>query len=225
MKIVIAIGGSILLKEYNCKKFQEYSSILKDLSKEHELFVVVGGGKPAREYIGVVRDLGAGEAQCDDIGIEVTRINAKLLLSALGDIAYQRVPHNFQEALEFSASGKIVVMGGTEPAHSTDAVSAILAEYINADQLINLTSVDGMYTKDPNKFDDAKLVSEITATDLLEFLSGKDVKAGTYEFFDTTAAQMIKRSKLQTVITNGYEPENLIKAINGENVGTKVISK
>ena len=225
MKIVIAIGGSILLKEYNCKKFQEYSSILKDLSKEHELFVVVGGGKPAREYIGVVRDLGAGEAQCDDIGIEVTRLNAKLLLSALGDIAYQRVPHNFQEALEFSASGKIVVMGGTEPAHSTDAVSAILAEYINADQLINLTSVDGMYTKDPNKFDDAELVSEITATDLLEFLSGKDVKAGTYEFFDTTAAQMIKRSKLQTVITNGYEPENLIKAINGENVGTKVISK
>ena len=225
MKIVIAIGGSILLKEYNCKKFQEYSSILKDLSKEHELFVVVGGGKPAREYIRVVRDLGAGEAQCDDIGIEVTRINAKLLLSALGDIAYQRVPHNFQEALEFSASGKIVVMGGTEPAHSTDAVSAILAEYINADQLINLTSVDGMYTKDPNKFDDAELVSEITATELLEFLSGKDVKAGTYEFFDTTAAQMIKRSKLQTVITNGYEPENLIKAINGENVGTKVISK
>ena len=77
MKIVIAIGGSILLKEYDCKKFQEYSAILKDLSKEHELFVVVGGGKPAREYIGVVRDLGAGEAQCDDIGIEVTRINAR----------------------------------------------------------------------------------------------------------------------------------------------------
>ena len=147
MKIVVAIGGSILLKEYDCKKFQEYSAILKDLSDEHELFVVIGGGKPAREYISVVRDLGAGEARCDDIGIEVTRINAKLMLSALGDAAYQRVPHNFQEALEFSASGKIIVMGGTEPAHSTDAVSAILAEYINADKLINLTSVDGMYTK------------------------------------------------------------------------------
>ena len=202
-----------------------YSDILKDLSKEHELFVVVGGGKPAREYIGVVRDLGAGEAQCDDIGIEVTRINAKLLLSALGDAAYQRVPHNFQEALEFSASGKIIVMGGTEPAHSTDAVSAILAEYIHADKLINLTSVDGMYTKDPNKFDDAELVPEISATDLLEFLSGKDVKAGTYEFFDTTAVQMIKRSDLETVITNGFEPENLIKAVNGEKIGTKVINE
>ena len=233
MKIVVAIGGSILLQDYNAerfkeydyKKFQEYSDILKELSQEHELFVVVGGGRPAREYINVVRDLGAGEAQCDDIGIEVTRINAKILLSALGDAAYQRVPHDFQQALEFSASGKIIVMGGTEPAHSTDAVSAILAEYIKADKLINLTSVDGMYTKDPNKFDDAELVCEITASDLLEFLNGKDVKAGTYEFFDTTAVQMIKRSNLETVITNGFNPENLIKAINGEKVGTRVINE
>lgn len=225
MKIVVAIGGSILLKEYDYKKFQEYSAILKDLAKEHELFVVVGGGKPAREYISVVRDLGAGEAQCDEIGIEVTRINARLMISALGDAAYQRVPQNFQEALELSSSGRIIVMGGTEPAHSTDAVSAILAEYVNADKLINLTSVDGMYTKDPNKFDDAELVSEITATDLLEFLSGKDVKAGTYEFFDTTAVQMIKRSNLETVIANGFDPENLIRAVNGEKIGTTIISE
>ena len=122
MKIVVAIGGSILLKEYDSKKFKKYSEILKKLTEKHKLFVVVGGGKPARDYINIVRDLGAGEAQCDDIGIEITRINAKLLLSSLGSAAYQKVPHNFQEALEFSTSGKIIVMGGTEPAHSTDAV-------------------------------------------------------------------------------------------------------
>lgn len=225
MKIVVAIGGSILLQDYNSERFMQYSEILKELSEEHELFIVVGGGKPAREYINVVRDLNAGEAQCDDIGIEVTRINAKLMLCALGNTAYQKVPHNFQEALEFSSTGKIIVMGGTEPAHSTDAVSAILAEYINADKLINLTSVDGMYTKDPNKYDDAELVNEITASDLLDFLNGKEIKAGTYEFFDTTAVQMIKRSNLETIIANGNNPENLIKAINNEKIGTKVINK
>ena len=223
MKIVVAIGGSILIKDHDSSRFKEYSKLLKELAQEHEILVVVGGGNPAREYISVVRDLGAGEAPCDDIGIEVTRINAKLLLSALGDAAYQRVPHNFQEALEFASSGKIIVMGGTEPAHSTDAVSTILAEYVNADKLINLTSVDGMYTKDPNKHDDAELIHEITASDLLDFLNDKDMKAGTYEFFDTTAVQMIKRSKLDTVIANGFEPENLIKVINGENIGTKII--
>lgn len=225
MRIVAAIGGSILIQNYNYEKFQAYSEILNRLSEEHELFVVVGGGKPAREYISVVRDLGAGEAKCDDIGIEVTRINAKLLLLALGETAYQKVPHNFQEALEYSANNKIIVMGGTEPAHSTDAVAAILAEYVKADMLVNLTSVDGMYTKDPNKFEDAELIEEITATDMMEFIKGKDVKAGTYEFFDMTAIQMIKRSNLETVIASGENPENLIKAINREKIGTRVISQ
>lgn len=223
MKIVVAIGGSILLKEYDHTKFQEYSEILKSLSEEHELFVVVGGGRPARDYIGMVRNLGAGEAQCDDIGIEVTRINARILLTALGDYAYQRIPHNFQEAAEFSAYGKIIVMGGTEPAHSTDAVSAILAEYVNADKLINLTSVDGMFDKDPNKYEDAKLIKEITSDQMIDLISGKENKAGTYEIFDMTAIQMIKRSSLETIIANGFKPENLERAINGEDIGTRIV--
>ena len=225
MRIVAAIGGSILLQDYNAERFKEYAKLLKEQSEEHEIFVVVGGGRPARDYIGVVRDLGAGEAKCDDIGIEVTRVNAKLLLLALGDSAYQKVPHNFQEALEYSATGKIIVMGGTEPAHSTDAVSAILAEYVQADLLINLTAVDGLYTKDPKKFDDAELIEEITASDMMGIISGNEVKAGTYEFIDMTAIQMIKRSNLETVIANGNEPQNLIKAIKGEKIGTRVISE
>ena len=223
MRIVAAIGGSILLQDYNAERFKKYAELLKEQNEEHEIFVVVGGGKPAREYIGVVRDLGVGEALCDDIGIEVTRINAKLLLLALGDAAYQRVPHNFQEALEYSASGKIVVMGGTEPAHSTDAVSAILAEYVQADLLVNLTAVDGLYTKDPKKYDDAELIEEITASDMMEIISGNEVKAGIYEFIDTTAIQIIKRSNLETVIANGNDPQNLIRAIKGEKIGTRVI--
>ena len=225
MRIVAAIGGSILLQDYNADRFKEYAKLLKEQSEEHEIFVVVGGGKPAREYISVVRDLDAGEAKCDDIGIEVTRVNAKLMLLALGDAAYQKVPHNFQEALEYSATGKIVVMGGTEPAHSTDAVSAILAEYVQADLLVNLTAVDGLYTKDPKKFDDAELIEEITASDMMEIIGGNEVKAGTYEFIDMTAIQMIKRSNLETVIANGNEPQNLIRAIKGEKIGTRVISE
>lgn len=223
MKIVIAIGGSILLKKMNAHMFQAYVKVLKDMASKHKVFVVVGGGKPARKYIELMRELGCGEAQSDAIGIEVTKINALLLISALGEYAYQRVPDDFKQALEFHESGKIVVMGGTEPSHSTDAVSTILAEYVHADLLINLTSVDGMYDKDPHKFDDAKLISEFSSDDLVKFLAEKDVKAGTYEFFDLTAAQIIKRSNIPTVIANGGNPDNLIKIVNGENIGTKII--
>ncbi|MDR2966586.1 MAG: UMP kinase [Methanobacteriaceae archaeon] len=225
MRIVAAIGGSIIIKGYDYKKFQEYAEILIELSKEHEIFVVVGGGQPAREYIKIARDLGCGEAKCDDLGIEVTKLNAKLLILALDEFAFPAIPHNFQKALEYSSQQKIVVMGGTEPAHSTDTVGAILAEYVKADIFINLTSVDGMYDKDPNKYSDANLIEEITAKEMLELIKEKDVKAGTYEFFDMTAIQMIKRSSIETVIANGNNPENLIKIINKEKIGTRITFK
>ncbi|MDP1553636.1 MAG: UMP kinase [Methanobacteriaceae archaeon] len=222
MKIVITIGGSIIIKEYDHQKFKAYAEILDSLKDQHEIFVVVGGGQPARDYINIARDLHGGEANCDDIGIDVTRLNAKLLIMALGDNAYPCVPENFHHALEYSTSDRIVVMGGTEPAHSTDAVGAILAEFVKADLIINLTSVDGLYDKDPNKYPDAKLYTEVTASKMMEFLSDKEVKAGTYEFFDMTAIQMIKRSGIKTIIANGNYPENLLNVLN-DKIGTTII--
>ena len=222
MKIVVTIGGSIIIKNSNAQKFKDYAQILKEMNKKHSLYIVVGGGKPAREYIGIARDMDASEAACDDIGIEVTRLNSKLLIMALGDFAYPRVAKNFQQAMEFGSAGKIVVMGGTEPAHSTDAVGSILAEFIGADLLINATSVDGLFDKDPNKYNDAKMYKKITPKEMMKVLSSKEIKAGTYEFFDMTAIQIINRSKIKTCIVNGEYPENILKAINGE-IGTKIV--
>lgn len=224
MRIVIAIGGSILLKEYDSKKFEAYAEIIKQLNDDHEIFIVVGGGRPARDYIGVVRDMGVSESICDEIGIQVTRVNARLLQLALKNESYPAIPENFQEALEYACSGKIIIMGGTEPAHSTDAVSCILAEYVGADLVINATSVDGLYDKDPNKFDDAKMFSQVTPDKLLEIVSTNDNKAGTYEFIDKTAIGIIKRSNIKTVIVNGNNPENVKKAIT-EPIGTLIVNE
>ncbi len=221
MRIVITIGGSILLKEYDNKKFEAYADVIRELYNEHEIFIVVGGGRPARDYISVVRDMGETESICDEIGIQVTRINARLLQLALKDIAFPAIPVNFQQALEYSATNKIVVMGGTEPAHSTDAVGSILAEFVGADLVINATSVDGLYDKDPNKYDDAVMFNEVTADKLMEIVSGNETKAGTYEFIDKTAIEIIKRSGIKTVILNGNNPENVKKAIN-EPIGTLI---
>ena len=165
--------------------------------------------------------MGETESICDEIGIQVTRINARLLQLALKDVSYPAIPVNFQQALEFSATGKIVVMGGTEPAHSTDAVGSILAEYVGADLVINATSVDGLYDKDPNKYNDAQMFSEVSADKLMEIVSDNDTKAGTYEFIDKTAIQIIKRSKIKTVIVNGNTPENVKTAIT-QPIGTLI---
>jgi len=222
MKIVITIGGSIIIKDHNYMKFMDYAEVLRDLTDENEIFVVVGGGKTARDYIEIARALGSSEALCDDIGIEVTRLNAKLLIAALGDYAYPEVPQNFREALQFASTKKIVVMGGTEPAHSTDAVGSILAEFVGAELLINATSVNGLYNKDPNKYSDAKMYNEIKPSKMIDLISTKDIKAGTYEFFDMTAIQIIKRSRIKTVILNGGDANNIKTAINGK-IGTKIL--
>lgn len=222
MKIVVTIGGSVLFHNYDYEKLKEYVDVLLEMKAENDLMVVVGGGKPSRDYIEIARALGASEALCDDVGIEVTRLNARLLIIALGDAAYPKVPHDFLEALEYSYSGKLVVMGGTEPAHSTDAVGSILAEFVGADLLINATSVDGLYNKDPLKYSEAVMFKEIKASDMMEFMSDKDNKAGTYEFFDRTAIGIIKRSGIKAVILNGDDPRNIIRAT-FEKIGTTVI--
>ena len=222
MKIVITIGGSIIIKDHNYMKFMDYAEVLRDLTDENEIFVVVGGGKTARDYIEIARALGSSEALCDDVGIEVTRLNAKLLIAALGDCAYPEVPQNFREALQFASNKKIVVMGGTEPAHSTDAVGSILAEFVGAELLINATSVNGLYNKDPNKYSDAKMYNEVKPSKMIDLMSTKDIKAGTYEFFDMTAIQIIKRSKIKTIILNGGNANNIKTAINGK-IGTTIL--
>jgi uridylate kinase len=222
MRIVITLGGSVIIREHKPKHFKDYAAVLKDMNEKYDLFVVVGGGRTARDYIGIARGIGASEALCDDVGIEVTRLNARLLIMALGDAAYPRVPENFREALEFATSGRIIVMGGTEPAHSTDAVGSILAEFVDADLLINATAVDGLYDKDPEKHPHAKMFTEVTPSEMMDYLSGNDVTAGTYEFFDQTAIQIIRRSGIKTVILNGNHPQNLKKAIN-EKIGTLII--
>lgn len=222
MRIVVTVGGSIIIKDHDYKRFKDYADVLRDMSTENEVFVVVGGGKTARDYIGIARGLGVSEALCDDVGIDVTRLNARLLIMALGEDAYPVVPHNFREALEFSSSSKIIVMGGTEPAHSTDAVGSILAEFVGAELMVNATSVDGLYDKDPNKYDDARMFEEVKPSEMMKLMSSNNIQAGTYEFFDMTAIQIIKRSSIKTVIVNGNDAQNIKRAMT-EKIGTLIV--
>ena len=58
MRIVITVGGSIIIKDHDYRRFKDYADVLKEMAAEHEIFVVVGGGRTARDYIGIARGLG-----------------------------------------------------------------------------------------------------------------------------------------------------------------------
>ncbi|MDN7013091.1 UMP kinase [Methanoculleus sp. FWC-SCC3] len=222
-KIVISLGGSVLVPSLESNNINRYVSVLKKMAETCRIFIVVGGGGEARRYIGVARGLGAGEAAADELGIMVTRLNARLLIAGLGDAAYPRVAENYTEALEFAQAGKVVVMGGITPAQTTDAVSAVLAESVGADLLINATSVNGIYSADPKKDAGAVRHERLTPRELLDIITGSRMDAGANTVLDIVAGKVIERSGIPLLVLDGRDPENLYRAIvEGTFVGTVV---
>ena len=221
--IVLSLGGSILFPTLEKNTLKSYVPVLTRLAKKYRLFVVVGGGGEARRYIGAVRNLGVDEGTCDEIGILVTRINATLLIAALGDAAFPRVPEDQTGALEAALSGKIVVMGGITPGQTTDAVAAVLAERVQAEALINLTSVDGIYSADPKKNKKAVRFGHVTPEKLLDIVGNAALRAGANTVIDIVAAKVTARSGIPLLVLDGRDAKGLEKAITtGEFTGTIV---
>ena len=166
-KVVISIGGSVMVPgEDDLDYIKELSQLLIKLGAQFKLYVVVGGGKIARYYIRIARELDVEEDELDRLGIAVTRLNATLLIKALGEEAYRFPVTTTDEAAYAAKFGNIVVMGGTAPGQTTDAVAAELASSIKAVRLINATSVDGVYTADPNVDPEAKKIPKMEYTQL-----------------------------------------------------------
>ncbi len=222
MKIVVSVGGSVLAHELRPEKFKSYAAVLKELSKKNTVFIVTGGGQAARDYIRAARELGADEATCDLIGIELTRLNARLLITALGESAYHEPPLDYKQAKNASLGGRIVVMGGVSPGHTTDAVAAILAEYVGAELLINATSIDGVYTGDPKKNRGAKKFKTMTPKQLIEVVMETEMLAGANSPIDLLAAKVIERSNIKTIVLSGEDPRNIVDAVNGKHRGTVI---
>jgi uridylate kinase len=212
-KVVISLGGSILIPSLENHTIREYVPVLQKIAKKCRLFVVVGGGGEARRYIGIARDLGIDEGTSDEIGILITRLNATLLIAALCEAAYPKVAESHAEAKKFSEHGKIVVMGGITPGQTTDAVAAVLAERVGAAVFINATSVDGIYTEDPKKNPNATRFDAISPKKLLEIVGGTALGAGSNNVLDIVAARVVERSGIPLVVLDGREPKNLSEAI------------
>ncbi|UCC93245.1 MAG: UMP kinase [Thermoplasmata archaeon] len=223
-RVAINTGGSIVAPEHIDKMFlSQLADVLSHYANARDLLVVVGGGHTARRYIEACRELGADETYLDLVGIDATRMNARLLISALQEGVYEGVPITLDEAMEAADSNGIVVMGGTHPGQTTDAVSAMLAERSGAEEMLVLTNVDGVYTADPRKDPDAMRLPEITTGRLLEIVSGGAYKAGSNTVVDPVAAGIIHRAAIPTKVLDGRNLTQVTAALEGEDfVGTVV---
>ncbi|TRZ70461.1 MAG: UMP kinase [Nitrosopumilaceae archaeon] len=220
-RIVIKLSGRIFSMD-NVKMLKDYASFLVKISKICQPIVIAGGGNIARHYITHARSSGADESTLDELGIEISRLNAKLLIYALKNKAYSHPPTTLQEVRHAVDDGLIVVTGGLHPGQSTNGTAALIAEKINAEQFLNATDVDGVYDKDPNKFKNAKKFKRIELKNLKNMLVHEDSIAGGYDLMDIVALKIIERSKIKTRILKA-DIKILEKAIKGVDVGTEIV--
>ena len=111
--------------------------------------------------------------------------------------------------------GKIAIFGGGtgNPFFSTDTTTALRAVEVSADIMFKATMVDGVYDKDPHKYPDAKKYDTLTFTKVLE---------DRLAVMDGTAATLCRDNKLPILVFDLADPDNIARAVQGENVGTLV---
>ena len=220
-RIVIKLSGRIFGMD-NVKILKDYARFLVKISKVCQPIIVTGGGTIARHYISYARSSGADESSLDELGIEISRLNAKLLIYALKHKAYPHPPTTLQEIRNAVDGGAIVVTGGLHPGHSTNGTAALIAEKVRAYEFLNATDVDGVYDLDPNKFKQAKMFRRIELKKLRSMLVNEESVAGGYDLMDILALKIIERSKIKTRIIKA-DIKTLEKAIKGGSVGTEII--
>jgi uridylate kinase len=190
-----------------------------------EVSIVIGAGNLWRGKQGLER--GMDRATADYMGMLGTVMNAMALMDALERMGVlTRVlsavemravaePYIRRRAIRHLEKGRVVIFGaGTgNPFFSTDTAAALRAMEIGAEVVIKATKVDGIYDSDPKTNPDAQKFTEMTH---LEFLNRR------IAVMDSTAVTLCMENNLPILVLNLWDPQALVAALKGEEVGTLV---
>ena len=222
-RILLKISGESLMGESNygldisTAKFIS-KEIKKIYKKNYQICLIIGGGNIYRGIKGAAE--GIDRSTSDYMGMLATIMNA---LSMQSILETAKVPTRVQSAISMSQiaepyirrkairhleKNRIVIFaaGTGNPFFSTDTAAALRASEMNCSMIIKATKVDGIYDKDPVKFEDAKFYEKISYTEVL----GNDLKV-----MDSTAISLAKESKIPILITNINKENSVLNAING----------
>ena len=203
------------------------SNICESIKKLHEkdvrVAIVVGGGNFWRGRDGYTME----RTTSDYMGMLATTINALALQEALEAKGVQtRVqtaiemkeiaePYIKRKAIRHLEKNRVVIFGaGTgNPFFTTDTAAALRAAEIGAEVILLAKTIDGVYSADPKKDVTAKKYDKISYLDILN----KDLKV-----MDSTATSLCRDNNIPLVVFGIDEPDNMLKIVEGENIGTIV---
>lgn len=227
-RVLIKLSGEALAGEKGTgidfdKVLEVCKSIKKCVDMGVEIALVVGGGNFWRGRSSGKMD----RTRADHMGMLATVINALGLADGLEQVGLvARVetaiemraiaePYIRNRAVRHLEKGRVVVFGcGTgNPFFSTDTGAALRAAEIGADIIFKATNVDGVYDSDPKKNPDAKKFDTLSYIDVLN--KGLHV-------MDSTAASLCMDNEIPILVFNLNDPENIVRAMQGETIGTIV---
>ena len=249
MRVVIKVGTSTLTHKtgnLNIRHIESLCRVLSDLKNAgHEVVLVSSGaigmgvGKLSlkeRPQDMPTKQAAAAVGQCelmytyDKLFAEYNHTVAQILLTG-DDMNHTDRYENFRNTLH-----RLLELGALPIINENDTIStaeiavgdndtlgAIVAKGAEADLLVLLTDIDGLYTADPRKDPDAKLISMVSqiTPELQEIAGGKGSALGTGGMATKlSAAKICLDAGISTVITNGDHPENLYDILEGKSVGT-----
>ncbi len=222
--IVFSLGGSLIVPEsVDYKYLHKFKIFIKKLLKDYNVVIVTGGGKTARKYIEGLKKENVDDYFYSLVGIMATKLNARLV-AGLFNIKEQ-IPNSLAEVKKQLNKNRITVCGalGVQPNMTSDGDAAQIAEYLKAELFVNLTNVDGLFDKDPRKYKNSKLIKNISYKGFLNIVNKIKYEAGQHFVLDQSAAKIISRSKIKTLIINGKKLENMTKFLERkEFLGTTV---
>jgi uridylate kinase len=188
-----------------------------------EVALVIGAGNLWRGREGITR--GMERATADYMGMLGTVMNAMALMDALErkgivtrvmsavEMRAVAEPYIRRRAIRHLEKDRVIVLGGGtgNPYFSTDTAAALRAMEIEADILIKATKVDGVYDDDPEKNPKAKRFDRLTYIDALN---------RRLQVMDSTAISLCMDNKMPILVLDMWQTDTLIKAVNGEPIGT-----
>lgn len=229
-RILLKLSGEALMGEQNYgidpQRLTEYCEEIKQVSEQNvQVAIVIGGGNIFRGMQGAAK--GFDRVQGDYMGMLATVINSMALQAELekqglktklmSGIYIDPIAESTsgRKAIQYLENNHIVILaGGTgNPYFTTDTASALRGVEIKADVLLKGTRVDGVYTADPEKDPTAVKYENLSFNEAYE----KQLK-----IMDMTAFTMCKENKLPILVFDMNKKGNLLKVVNGENIGTIV---
>ncbi len=221
--VVLSLGGSMIngTNGFNLEFLKNFKAfILTHVKAGYRFVIVCGGGRVCREYQDAAKAVGVKtHADLDWIGIHTTHFNANFMKVLFGKLSYPEVVRH--ETDKFKWTSKLLFSGGWVPGHSTDYDAVVLAKRYGAKTVVNLSNIEYVFDKDPNKFKDAKKIESISWPNFRKIVGNKWVP-GANAPFDPIASQEAQKNKMTVVVMNGNNLKDLAKVLKGEEkiVGT-----